>query len=229
MDLTRLGWTRLPIVPEHLRRENLRGTVARVGGRQWHAARSHGLRSPVYLLLAVTWALGDVTELAAAAFKMATERHGTAERPAAPDRPDLPAPEPVRAPRPQARGGAEPERKRERERRPAAAPFRRDPQEPMAKLFLRVGKQQGVRPADLVGAIANEAGIPGDAIGDIDLFDGFSVVEIPASVATKVEAALNRTSIRGHEPGASLKPTPNQKGGAARPRSLRQRPNRRQP
>ena len=44
VDLTRPSWTRLPIVPEQLRRENLRGTVARVGGRQWHAARFHGLR-----------------------------------------------------------------------------------------------------------------------------------------------------------------------------------------
>ncbi|HEX4212440.1 MAG TPA: helicase-related protein, partial [Candidatus Dormibacteraeota bacterium] len=172
----------------------------------------------------------DVTELAAAAFKMAAERHGAPDRPAVtvPEPPPFPRPPAGPAPRPREdRRAGEPERKRER--RPAAAPIRRDPQEPMAKLFLRVGKKQGVRPADLVGAIANEAGVPGDAIGDIDLFDAFSVVEIPASVATKVEAALNRTSIRGHEPGASLKPTPTQKGGTTRPsRNPHQRPNRRQ-
>ena len=44
VDLTRPGWTRLPIVPEQLRRDNIRATVARVGGRHWHAARFHGLR-----------------------------------------------------------------------------------------------------------------------------------------------------------------------------------------
>ena len=71
----------------------------------------------------------------------------------------------------------------------------------MAQLFLRVGKRDGVRPADLVGAIANEAGIPGDSIGDIDLFDSFSFVEVPQPEASRVQAALNRTTIRGRSPG----------------------------
>ena len=49
----------------------------------------------------------------------------------------------------------------------------------MVRLFLRVGRRDGVRPADLVGAIANEAGLSGDQIGDIDLYDTFSFVEVP--------------------------------------------------
>jgi ATP-dependent RNA helicase DeaD len=61
-----------------------------------------------------------------------------------------------------------------------------------------------VRPADLVGAIANEAGLRGDAIGDIELYDTFSFVEVPASSAAAVEEALNRTHIRGRAPRASL-------------------------
>ena len=73
----------------------------------------------------------------------------------------------------------------------------------MTRLFLRVGKRHGVRPADLVGAIANEAGVAGDAIGDIMLFDAFSFVDVPAGMATGVEAALNRTTIRGHPPRVS--------------------------
>ncbi|MEO7002302.1 MAG: DEAD/DEAH box helicase [Ktedonobacterales bacterium] len=75
---------------------------------------------------------------------------------------------------------------------------------PMARLFLRVGKRDGVRPADLVGTIANEAGIPGDAIGDIDLYDTFSFVEAPEAEAQAVVDALNRTTIRGRPPRASL-------------------------
>jgi len=87
----------------------------------------------------------------------------------------------------------------------------------MARVFLRVGKREGVRPADLVGAIANEARIPGDAVGDIDLFDSFSVVEVPAPVAAQVEAALNRSSIRGHAPQASLTRGPALGEGERRP------------
>jgi len=74
----------------------------------------------------------------------------------------------------------------------------------MSQLFLKVGKRDGVRPADIVGAIANEAGIPGDAIGDIDLFDAFSFVQVPKAAAAGAAAALNRTTIRGRAPQAII-------------------------
>ena len=75
---------------------------------------------------------------------------------------------------------------------------------PMARLFLRVGRQHGVRPANLVAAIANEAGIPGDSIGNIDLYDTFSFVEVPEQDADIVLAALNATTIRGKVVKATL-------------------------
>jgi hypothetical protein len=68
--------------------------------------------------------------------------------------------------------------------------------------MLRVGKKHGVRPADLVGAIANEAGLPSSSIGEISLFDTFSFVDVPQSDAGHVEAMLNKTFIRGHAPKA---------------------------
>ena len=74
----------------------------------------------------------------------------------------------------------------------------------MARLFLRVGRFDGVRPADLVGAIANEANLPGDAIGDIDIYDAFSFVEVPEEDVDAVRTALNRTTIRGKPPKATL-------------------------
>ncbi|MGO8949426.1 MAG: DEAD/DEAH box helicase [Ktedonobacterales bacterium] len=74
----------------------------------------------------------------------------------------------------------------------------------MVRLFLRVGRRDGVRPADVVGAIANEAGVPGELIGDIDLYDTFSFVEVPAEAANKVISALNRTTIRGRDPRATV-------------------------
>lgn len=74
----------------------------------------------------------------------------------------------------------------------------------MARLFLRVGRRDGVRPADLVGAIANEAGVPGDAIGDIALYDTFSFVEVPEEMSDMVRIALNATTIRGRQPRVTL-------------------------
>ncbi len=81
---------------------------------------------------------------------------------------------------------------------------RRGAGQPMARLFLRVGRRDGVRPADIVGAIANEAGVPGDEIGDIDLYDTFAFVEAPEAQAGAIISALNRTTIRGRDPRASL-------------------------
>ena len=37
---------RLPIIPEHLRRENIRGTVAEAAGKHWHLSRYYGIRAP---------------------------------------------------------------------------------------------------------------------------------------------------------------------------------------
>jgi ATP-dependent RNA helicase DeaD len=67
----------------------------------------------------------------------------------------------------------------------------------MARLFLNIGRNFGVRPQDIVGAIANEANIPGRAIGAIDIMDTYSFVEVPAQFADQVIAALRRSGIKG--------------------------------
>jgi ATP-dependent RNA helicase DeaD len=67
----------------------------------------------------------------------------------------------------------------------------------MTKLFITAGRQAGVRPQDLVGAIANEAGVPGSAIGAIEITDRFSLVEVPEEAANQVIKALRETKIRG--------------------------------
>jgi ATP-dependent RNA helicase DeaD len=69
----------------------------------------------------------------------------------------------------------------------------------MVRLFLSVGRQQNVRPGDLLGAVAGESGINGDMIGDIDIYDAFSFVEVTEEVAEKVIDAMNgRSFIKGH-------------------------------
>ena len=50
----------------------------------------------------------------------------------------------------------------------------------MRRIFVAAGRADGLRPQDLVGAIANETGLPGRAVGAIDILDRFSFVEVPS-------------------------------------------------
>jgi ATP-dependent RNA helicase DeaD len=70
------------------------------------------------------------------------------------------------------------------------------PEEGMVRLFMDVGRKNGLRPTDIVGAIANEAGIPGRAIGAIDIYDHYAFVEIPVEYKEQVLQGMQRTRIR---------------------------------
>jgi ATP-dependent RNA helicase DeaD len=78
------------------------------------------------------------------------------------------------------------------------------PERGMTRLYLDVGRDDGVRPSDIVGAIANEANIPGRAIGAIELFDHFAFVEVPGNLSERVLRALKRTTIRGRKIAPSV-------------------------
>ncbi|HEX8962672.1 MAG TPA: DEAD/DEAH box helicase [Rhodocyclaceae bacterium] len=66
----------------------------------------------------------------------------------------------------------------------------------LAKFRIDVGRNHGVTPKDIVGAIANEGGIEGKYIGQIHLFDDYSTVELPAGIPAEVLGALKRTRVR---------------------------------
>lgn len=74
----------------------------------------------------------------------------------------------------------------------------------MTRLFIDVGRFDRVRPADIVGAIANESGLPGKRIGSIDIYDRFSFVEVPSEQAQSVVRALSDTTLRGKRARASI-------------------------
>ncbi len=78
----------------------------------------------------------------------------------------------------------------------------------MARLFIETGRDSGVRPTDIVGAIANESGIPGNVIGAIDIFDYFTLVDIPARYVRQVLDGMANAAIRGHDAKIRLA-TPN--------------------
>ncbi len=70
-------------------------------------------------------------------------------------------------------------------------------EEGMVRLFIAAGSRAGVRPGDIVGAIANEAGVPGKAIGSIDIWDRFTFVELPAQYQDQVLQRMANATIRG--------------------------------
>jgi ATP-dependent RNA helicase DeaD len=70
----------------------------------------------------------------------------------------------------------------------------------VARLFLGIGRRAGVRPQDLVGAIAGESGLSAREIGAIQITDRFSLVEVPEPAADMVIAALQHSTIRGRRP-----------------------------
>jgi ATP-dependent RNA helicase DeaD len=201
-------------------------TDADLASRRLSAFRDEVLRAveggeldPFRALVDDLAATHDLATLAVAAFQMAAERspafarwRSAAGAPGAPEIPALPeeaAPEGLPARSRHTAGTGHP---------------RAHGDEVQARLFLRVGRQHGVRPADLVGAIANEAGLPSRAIGEITLFDTFSFVDVPEAAAGRVEAALNNTSIRGHAPRASrARPLPHAGASSRRRPSFRER------
>ena len=65
------------------------------------------------------------------------------------------------------------------------------------RLYIGVGRVEGVRPKDLVGAITGESGVRSSEIGSIQIAEHFSLVEISEGVADHVMDALRRAKIKG--------------------------------
>ncbi|GII21431.1 DEAD/DEAH box helicase [Planosporangium mesophilum] len=132
----------------------------------------------------------DVMEVALAAVKLAHEAGGAG----ADDEEEIPevAPRAAREARGRREGGGrEPGGRRERRERP--------PTSGMTRLFVGAGRSAGVRPQDLVGAIAGESNLSGRDIGSIEIADRFSLVEVPESAANDVIAALRGATIKGRK------------------------------
>ncbi|MEO8430502.1 MAG: DEAD/DEAH box helicase [Acidobacteriota bacterium] len=127
----------------------------------------------------------DIVDVAAAAVKLAHAASGESGR-----EEHIPAPPPERSP------GGRPGPVRGR------GPFASKPGKTSGaavRIHVAAGRQAGIRPGDLVGAIAGEAGIPSRAIGAIEIADRFSLVEVPADQADAIVAALRKSTIKGRK------------------------------
>ena len=67
-------------------------------------------------------------------------------------------------------------------------------------VHISLGRNAGIRPGDLVGAIANETDLVGREIGPIKITEKFAIVGVPDRSVDKVIAALKQTTIKGKKP-----------------------------
>jgi ATP-dependent RNA helicase DeaD len=66
----------------------------------------------------------------------------------------------------------------------------------LARYRIDVGREHMASPKDIVGAIANEAGIESRFIGQINLFEDYSTVELPSDLSNDVIQILRRARVR---------------------------------
>ncbi|MED5465094.1 MAG: DbpA RNA binding domain-containing protein, partial [Myxococcota bacterium] len=60
------------------------------------------------------------------------------------------------------------------------------PEEGMERFRIEVGLQDGVKPANIVGAVANEAGLENEFIGTIEIYDDYSTIDLPEGMPREV-------------------------------------------
>jgi ATP-dependent RNA helicase DeaD len=77
-------------------------------------------------------------------------------------------------------------------------------EEGMQRYRVEVGHEHKVKPGNIVGAIANEAGIDSKHIGRIDIYDDYSLVDLPASMDKEALNLLKKVWVAGQQ----LKITP---------------------
>lgn len=69
--------------------------------------------------------------------------------------------------------------------------------EKMVRLFINAGKKSKIRAKDIVGAIANEAGIPGKTLGEIAIFDEYTFVDVPNEFVKDILHGMKHAKIKG--------------------------------
>jgi len=109
-------------------------------------------------------------------------------------------------------------RRRDHKEEPRAKqrePRQRKPQKPpgkgMERFRIEVGHQHDVKPGNIVGAIANEAGLDGRHIGRIDIQTGFSLVDLPVGMPNEVFQDLRKARVCGQRLDISRVEQPGEK------------------
>jgi ATP-dependent RNA helicase DeaD len=96
------------------------------------------------------------------------------------------------------------EQREPREQRADAPAFRKErvphqPEAGMGTYRIEVGHAHGVKPGNIVGAIANEAGIPSKLIGRIEIYDDYSMLDLPADLTPDLLDHLKTVWVAGQQ------------------------------
>jgi ATP-dependent RNA helicase DeaD len=87
-------------------------------------------------------------------------------------------------------------------RRPSQTDRKNEPpSEGMERFRLAVGHDHGVMPGNIVGAIANEADITGKSIGRINIYDDYSLIDLPAGMPNETLNTLKNIWVAGQKLG----------------------------
>lgn len=98
--------------------------------------------------------------------------------------------------------------------RPQGRPKLNDHGEPMMRYRLEVGAVHDLQKSDVVGAIANEAGIESSYIGKIHIHDAYSTVELPEGMPKAIFKSLKKVWVRGQQLQISKAEASDFRGGA---------------
>jgi ATP-dependent RNA helicase DeaD len=85
------------------------------------------------------------------------------------------------------------------ERRAPPRERERKPDEGLETFRIEVGHAHGVKPANIVGAIANEAGLDAKHIGRVDIRDDHSFVDLPEGMPSDVFKLLKKVWVSGQQ------------------------------
>ncbi|MGD8937525.1 MAG: DEAD/DEAH box helicase [Thiogranum sp.] len=74
-------------------------------------------------------------------------------------------------------------------------PLKGHPEVEMQRFRIAVGYQHGVKPGNIVGAIANEAQLDSEYIGHIEIYEDYSTVDLPAGMPKETLFALKKARV----------------------------------
>ena len=77
-------------------------------------------------------------------------------------------------------------------------------EEGMERFRIEVGHNHDVKPNNIVGAVANEAGLDSQHIGRINIYDDFSVIDLPEGMPKDVFSDLKKVWVAGKQLHISL-------------------------
>ena len=90
-----------------------------------------------------------------------------------------------------------PRKERDRDRSTSSRRESSSPEEGMVSYRIEVGNNHDVRPGNIVGAIANEAGIDSQYIGRINIHDDYSLIDLPDGMPKEVFNDLKKVWVSG--------------------------------